>query len=52
MMVYVVKTYLQRKFLTLREKIALYQKLFLNSRPSNIGVVKSFRQFAFSAILC
>lgn len=50
MIVYVVETDLKHKFLTLGGKIGPYQKLFLDSRLSYIGVVKSFRQFAFSAI--
>jgi hypothetical protein len=50
--VYIVETDLQRKLLTLGEKIGPCQKLFLDSRPSNIGVVKSFSQFAFSGIAC
>lgn len=51
MIVYIVETGLQSKFLIFREKIGLCQRLFANSRLNNISIVKSFCQFMFSAII-
>lgn len=45
-----IETHLQRRLLILGEIIGLCQKPFLDSRPSDIGVVKSCSQFMFSAV--
>jgi hypothetical protein len=50
--VYVVEADLQGEILTPEQNTGPHDKLFLDSGPNNVGIVKTFRQFAFGTITC